>query len=62
MQSKGTVRLFRSTAAGIRSAFADGEMTGESVKMLIPHLDKSHASLKHIQATLAWLLIELCNF
>lgn len=47
-----TARVFLSRAAGIRSAFADGAITGKSVKMLIPHSDKSRVSLKHIQATL----------
>lgn len=44
------------------AALADGEITGESVKILISHLDKSHAALKHNQATLTWLLTELCNY
>lgn len=55
-------RLFLSTAAVIMSAFTDGEITGEGVKMLIPHLAKSHALLKYIQATLTWLLPELYDF
>lgn len=54
MSGKGMVRLPFHRAAGIRSAFADGEITGESVKMLILHLE----ALKHNQATLTWLLIE----
>jgi len=58
---KEAARLFLSIAAGIRSASADGEITGESVKTLIPYSDKRHTSLKHIHATLTWLLIKLCD-
>lgn len=53
--------LLHSTAAVTRSAFACGEITGQSVNMLIPYLDKSHASLKHIQTTPTWMMTELSN-